>query len=214
MRTIEIGLAHAREEFRALALEAVVPARTGRATGGRHFGREIEEHRSVGTEGAERPVFQRFHFLSGESLAAHLIGVGRIREAVGEHPGPAREGRTDLRFGVLGTGRKEEERLRSRRHVVGEQEAADLFAKRRSARLARHEHAFALLLQTSGEPFDLRRLAGAVDAFKGDEEGTESHLESFVLLRWFLFRMKRRTARLCSASVRENSLVPSPRATK
>ena len=98
--------------------------------------------------------------------------------------------------------------------VVREQKTPDLFAHGRAARLARHEHAFALLLQTLGESFDLRRLAGAVDAFKGDEEGTVCHLESLFLMRWFLFRMKRRTARLCSASVRENSLVPSPRATK
>ena len=60
--------------------------------------------------------------------------------------------------------------------------------------------------QPLGERLDVGRLAGAVDAFEGDEVG---RVTASPILRWYRF-----TARLWSASVSLNSLLPSPRATK
>jgi hypothetical protein len=64
---------------------------------------------------------------------------------------------------------------------------------------------FAARAQPLGERLDVRRLARAVDPFEGDEPAAHGVPD----LRW-----KRLTARLWSASVSLNSLLPSPRATK
>ena len=57
---------------------------------------------------------------------------------------------------MFGPSREKEQRLGARRHLVGKQKAADLFAERRSARLARAHDLMARCPEEALEPVDLR----------------------------------------------------------
>ena len=54
-------------------------------------------------------------------------------------------------------------------HVMVEQKPAQRFAQRGAARLARHDHLMAALLQCFAQPVEMGALACAVDAFQRDE---------------------------------------------
>ena len=104
---------------------------------------------------------------------------------------------------MVAPGCEHQQRLRQRIHRVVQDQRADLFRQRRAAGLARHRHRPTVLAQGIGQWLDMGGFAGAVDAFKADED-TLNHWP-----RWNLF-----TARLCSSRVALNWLLPSPRATK
>ena len=65
--------------------------------------------------------------------------------------------------------RKHEERLEDRRHRLGEDRLAQPLGEIRAARLARDDDVRRLGADRIGNEFDVRRLAGAVDALEGDE---------------------------------------------
>jgi hypothetical protein len=71
---------------------------------------------------------------------------------------------------VLLTGRKHQQGLGADVHRLVQEQRTELLAERRPARLAGHHHfAPASASQPLGKPLQMRALAGAVDAFEGDE---------------------------------------------
>jgi hypothetical protein len=87
---------------------------------------------------------------------------------------------------VIAPRREHEQRLGDAVHRRMQQQLAQRLGERRAARLARADDALAARAQALGERRDVGRLAGAVDAFEGDEAARHGEL-----LRW-----KRFTARL------------------
>ena len=75
------------------------------------------------------------------AVAAALVGVGRVGEAVAQHPVAARERRADHLLEVLAPRREHEQRLGVVRHRLAQQQLAQLLAERRAAGLARRDDA-------------------------------------------------------------------------
>src|SRR5260221_9915417 len=89
-------------------------------------------------------------------------------------------------------------------HLLGEHERPQFLAQRRTARFARDHDVLSAPAQEIRHPADVRALACAVDALQGDELAAAHRPERRRAPgNWYLA-----TARLCSTSVRENSLVP------
>lgn len=86
---------------------------------------------------------------------------------------------------------------------AGKQYLTQLLTEDGSAGFAGHDQTDAAPTQEIGGPGQVSALPCPVDAFESNE------LSALHRDRWYLF-----TARLCSASVKENSWLPSPRATK
>src|SRR5690606_21299581 len=118
----------------------------------------------------------------------------------------ARQRGFDLRREVLAAGGEHQHRLGLEVHRLVQQQLAQALAERRAAGLAGVHHVDAAGLEQGDRGGDLGALAGAVDALEGDETAAGRGRTQGVLL----LRMKRSTARLWSASLRENSLLPSP----
>src|SRR5690554_6560783 len=93
-------------------------------------------------------------------------------------------------------------------HGLMQQQFAQALGQRRAAGLASALDVDRARAQQLGDGLDLRALARAVDAFEADEAPAHDRIQPSLPRMWMF------TARLCSRSVRENLLVPSPRATK
>ncbi len=171
---LEIGGAHAREEGAGLALELVERAtlalgalsRRARDTAGRH----VEQEREIRLAVAVDPLLQLADARQRHAVAAALVGVGRVGEAVAQHPVAAGERRPDHEVEVLAPRGEHQQRLRCR---ASSARAAPARAASRPAACRR-----ARALVTTACPraeicaashCDVRALAGAVDAFEGDE---------------------------------------------
>lgn len=115
-----------------------------------------------------------------------------------------------MRLDVLAARGEHHQELRLRLHRFREHHLAQALTGGRAARLARALERRAARLQKMAQRFELGRLPRPVDPFEGDE-GSACLGSGHGLFRPFC---QRATARLCSSSVRENSLDPSPRATK
>ena len=76
---------------------------------------------------------------------------------------------------MVGPRGKKEQRLGRGAHALVQKHPADLFRERRAARLARQNDFDAALLQKRAHGGDLRGLARAVYAFKGDEFSPCAH---------------------------------------
>ncbi len=103
-------------------------------------------------------------------------------------------------------------------HFLVQQQLAQFFAKRGTARLTGTDNCLAPIMQQLSDKSDVRRFAGAIDAFKCNELATchKCIFQPAIILRmrsliqrWYLL-----TARLWSLRSVENWLVPSPRETK
>ena len=104
---------------------------------------------------------------------------------------------------MLGPRGENQEQLGSCRHGMMKGQLAQLFTKNGAAGLAGDDDLVAARPETLRKPLDMRALARAVYAFKGNE--------SIVVHR---LRIYFSTARLCALRSSENSVEPSPRATK
>jgi hypothetical protein len=100
---------------------------------------------------------------------------------------------------------EDQQRFRHRVHRRMQDQLAQLLGKGRAAGFARANDFGAEAPQVRGDGLDVTRLAGAVDALERDEPAAHA---------WSYLRWNRFTARLCSARVSLNSLLPSPRETK
>ena len=164
---------------------------------------------------------------------ANLVGEGGVGEAVAHHPAPGGERGLDARGQVLAARGEHQHGLGLEVHRLVQQQLAQALAERRAAGLASLVDVDAGGLQQRHHRGDLAALAGAVDAFEGDEAaaggrgGARSHGGGGVFdhvgvgQAWWHpahppppLRMYLLTARLWAARSRENSLLPSPRATK
>ena len=70
---------------------------------------------------------------------------------------------------MLAARREHEQRLGLPRHRFGQQDAAERFAERRAARLARFHDAVTAGRERSGQPRGVRALPGAIDALERNE---------------------------------------------
>src|SRR5439155_971894 len=139
-----------------------------------------------------------------------LIRISGVGEAFGNDPAPrGKRGRNHLRDMLAARG-KHQKGLGIDIHRLGEDERAQVLAQRRTAGLARDYDVFSAPAQEISHTADVRTLSSTVDAFQGDELAAAHRPERRRAPGiWYL-----PTARLCSTSVLENSLVPSPRETK
>jgi hypothetical protein len=139
--------------------------------------------------GASPPVAARLRPQLGvEPATRALVGQRRVVVTGAQDDAAARQRGTDDGGDQLGARRLHQQRLghRLRRRMRFEQQCPDALGERRAARLARADDALAARAQALGERRDVGRLAGAVDAFEGDEAARHGEL-----LRWNRF-----TARL------------------
>ena len=209
---LRVARPHRLEERQLLGLEPVRRPRP-RAAPGRFLRAQVEPQRQVRLPTRLDPGFQLGQRGQVEAAASALVGEGGVRVAVAQHHGTARQRRLDHPAQVVAPGRKHQQRLGERIHVARQEQLAQGLGQRCAARFAGAHHFVTGFLPAGGDAVDLGGLARAVDAFGGDEAaGGTGEMVNFAqraALRWNLS-----TARLWSASVSLNWLVPSPRATK
>lgn len=104
-----------------------------------------------------------------ETAPAALVGKAGVGEAVADHGAAGGQGRLDLLHEVVTPRREDEQGLRQRIHGLVQHQLAQPLGQRRAARLARQHHVVATPAQPGHGAVEVRALAGAVDAFEGDE---------------------------------------------
>jgi hypothetical protein len=115
------------------------------------------------------PVFQRRQRLSWHAAAAALVGEGRVGEAIADDDRAARQRRLDLPAQVVAPRGEHQQRFAQAVHFARQHQRAQFSASgvppgSRVSTTSRPRCA-----QPFGQPLDVRRLAGAVDAFEADE---------------------------------------------
>ncbi len=160
-----------------LGLEAI---RRGSFPGARESlgRRQVEQEGQVGTQGTLDVVFEHRNAFRIDPTATTLVGIGGIRKAVAQHPGPMRQGRPDLPRDVLGASGEEEQHLGIGRHALPggvEQQLTDALADGRAAGLPRGEDTDPPCLQTAPDDGKLSGLARPFDALQGDESAFSFH---------------------------------------
>src|SRR5450755_1815207 len=168
----EIGCAHALEKFRLLPLEFV--QRTAvREPLPADPDWNIENKRQVRAKIIERHALHVGDPCHRNAMTAALVSVRRIGETVAQHPSALREPGPDLALAMLATRREHQQCFGDMGHGLAKQKLAKPLAQRCPARLAGDPHLPAGLREKLREPRQMGTLAGAVDAFKGDQAATE-----------------------------------------
>lgn len=203
MGAFEVSLTYALVEVGAFLLEAVENPAGQRDALACHIEWQVEKQGQIGLQVPVHPMFELLKFRPVEPTPSSLIGIGRVAEAVADHPLPLGKRWFDNLRQMFTPRGKHQQGFGFEVHRRMEQQFPELFTQFRTAGFARDMDDLSLLAQQFGKPLDVAALASAVDAFEGYE--FSSHLPPF----WYLL-----TALLCSSSVRENWLLPSPRATK
>ena len=103
------------------------------------------------------------------AAAGALVRERRVGEAVAKNRVAARQRGHDHTVEVVPPRGEDEQRLGDAIHLLVQQQRAQLLGQRSSPGLTRADDAPSALAQPRGERLDVRRLAGAVDAFEGDE---------------------------------------------
>ena len=132
-----------------------------------------QQEGEVGIEAAAHGLVHAEDDFAAELAAAALVGLTGVREAIAENDVAAVErGRDD--FGdALGAGGEHESQLGHGIEALGlrvEEQGADAIADACASGLARDGDGETLGLEVRGEFAELRRFAGAVQAFEGEEE--------------------------------------------
>ena len=110
--------------------------------------------------------------LARHAAAGALIGIGRIREAIADHPCAARKRRPDRPRDMIGARGEHHQRFRQHVPAAGlafHQQFADVFRARRTARFARDDDIEPASSSAAASTLHLRRFAGALAAFERDE---------------------------------------------
>ncbi len=134
--------------------------------------RQIEEHRQIGLEAAERRLLQTIDEIETEPAGEPLIDPGGIGEAVAEDPAAGADRRFDDPGDMVGTGGEKEVQFGQRQPFLGapvDQQATDRLRPRGAARLAGGETVDTRGTQTAPEKLELGRLSGTFAALEGDE---------------------------------------------
>src|SRR5579875_272864 len=161
------------------ALAALVVDEVGAAVN--QFGVEVEQNGEVGNEALcgeqGEPLDQR----GVKATSVALVGDTGVEAAVGDNELASLQRGQEKRGEVLGTVGLKEKGFRQRRHAVFgmvEQQFAYLDAEGRTARLARAHVWHVTRGQPLFEQFQLRRLARAIQALKGDQASSARMLLS------------------------------------
>ena len=101
--------------------------------------------------------------------APALIGKGRIGEPVTDHPLAGGKRRSNQRVQMVAAGRKGQQRLGLRLHLLGQQQLAQPLGQRAATRFAAEHHGLALCTQPIHTGPHVRALARAVDALESNE---------------------------------------------
>src|SRR5207302_8007125 len=200
----EIGAPHALEKSAVLALEAIERFPGSGEPLPRHGIGAVEDQRPVWPQAGVYRSGEARDQLQGNALARALVGGGGIREAVADHPVARVQRRHDDADYMIGARGKQQQRLRERLHRLLQDRFAQLLGEIRAAWLARHDDMVSPRAERIRNELDVGRLARAVDSLQGDELAAHAHRPP----RWYLL-----TARLCSSTLREKWLEPSPRET-
>ena len=173
---------------------------------GRHLRGQVEQQGQIGLAARLNPRLQRAQHRQIESPAAALIGKGGVGEAVAQHPRTAGQRWLDHGAQMVAPPGKHEQRFGQRIHGFVQEEPPQPLGQRRATGFPGAHHLSSRLAPGVLQGVQMGGLARTVDAFERDEAAGNGH---GLFLRWYWF-----TARLCSASVALNALLPSPRATK
>jgi len=178
-RNGEVAVADASEEGAVFLLEPVLVflmfcgllvAAAGALDASCYVG--VHQDGEVGLEVATQDAVKIEDRVATELPAGALVGLGGVGEAVAEHGFALREGGLDHFADVLGARGEHEGHLGHGGQAGGgrvEDDVADLLAGRRASGFAGDDDGKASGTKGLGEFFDLRALAGAVEAFEGDE---------------------------------------------
>ena len=141
------------------------------------LGGHVEQQREVGLAVAVDPGLELADARGRHAVPSPLVGEGRVAEAIAHHPVAPRQCRTDHLREVLAARGEHQQRLAVVRHWLVEEQFAQRLAQRRAPGLARRHRAVSRGHDAVDHPGDVRALAGAVDAFDGDElRGFVRHL--------------------------------------
>src|SRR5467141_1011389 len=136
----EIGVPHALEKGAVLALEAVERLPGSGEPLPRHVVGAVEDQRPVGPQAGVYRGGEPLDQLQGNALARALVGGGRIREAVTDHPVARAQRRLDDTGYVIGARGEQQQRLGERLHRMLQDGLAQLLGEIRAAWLARHDY--------------------------------------------------------------------------
>ena len=158
-------------ELNVFRLEAI--RRAAAATGGgalqADLNGDIQNDGQVRLEIADGDPLHRVENTGRDLPQPALVGAGRIREPVAQHPCPLAERGLDNRAHMVVARRCKQQRLGLRPKQLAharQHEMADDFGSRRTAGLARDDGAQLRRGKTLGELLDLRGLSGALAAFE------------------------------------------------
>ena len=156
-------------ESSALLLKAV-PGATAGGTSLGQVGVAVEQDGQVRKEALGGPEGEVTHLLGAQRSSRPLVGDRGVEVAVGQDDGSALESGPHPGGDVVGAIGGVQEGLGARGDVPAvKEEAPDLEAEVRAARLTGEDVVDVGSGQEVGEDADLRRLADAVASFEGDE---------------------------------------------
>jgi len=166
---LKISVSHTFVKIGLLPFEAVQGALLRRDASASDGGRQVEEQRQVRLQMPMYPLLELQELGLVEAASAALVSIGGVAEAVTDHPVATRQGRLDHLLEMLPAGGKHQQGLGLQVHGLVQQQFAELLAKPRTAGLAGAHHRFAVVANKRRGSGNMAALAGAVDAFKGDE---------------------------------------------
>ena len=132
----------------------------------------IEDHDQVRLDALERDVGGSTDLRIGDTAGRALVGEGRRDEPVRQHQFPPAQGGPDALLDKLAAAGHVQQHLAAEGHVVVgvvEEDLADPFADGGAARFADFAGGHVPVLAKGQQSPELRALARAVGAFKGDE---------------------------------------------
>src|SRR6185295_12700986 len=166
------------------ALEAVFMRAAARSRAFQSLTRiKIKHQRQIGRELSERRFLQAIDGIDADTARHALIDIGRIREAVRDHPIALGQRGLDNARHVIDASGKKQQCLGQRRPPLGftlNEQLADFFGTRRAAGLARERHAMAPPFQGRFQQTSLSGFAGALSSFETDEVSAPLHYTSLL----------------------------------
>ena len=140
---------------------------------------KVKQQGQVRLQTLLNPGLQLFQAFPCNAAPTALIGEAGIGETIRDHDiAPHQCGSNDL-FNVFTTGRKHDQGLGLGVHGLIEDDGAQAFPKRGSARLTGHHHRAARRPEMAFKPGQVRALAGAIESFKGNEQARHRALLCF-----------------------------------
>lgn len=136
------------------------------------FDGHVEDDGEIRLEVADGDALHRVEKPRRHLAERALIGAGRIRKAVAQHPDALRQSGLDHGMHVIVARRGEQQRFSFRAQQLAHPRQDDMpddLGAGRPARLAGDEDAQLGRVEPVGQQLDLRRLAGPLPAFEGDE---------------------------------------------